>query len=89
MGRMNEEIHRTDDAVRIRLEKVAGSDGFSREVEASSPLALIKGLAVLMLECAGMMNMPVSRLYAVLATVLFAPEEREENNNNNGGQNNE
>ena len=86
MDERNEQ--QVQDAVRIRLEKTAGSDGFSREVEASSPLALVKGLAVLMLECAGMMNMPVSRLYAVLATVLFAPEDGD-HNNDNGGQNNE
>lgn len=63
---------RSQDAVHILLEKRPGQEDFRREMEASSTTALINALAVLMLETAYLLRQPVDKVYAVVATVLFA-----------------
>lgn len=68
---MDKAAERMTDDVRIRLEKEPGTNTFRQEIEASSPAALIYGLARLIVECAKMMGIPADRVFAVLATVLF------------------
>lgn len=68
---------RMADAVHIRLEKLPGSDEFSRDIRASGTDALIRGLAMLMLLSAGVIGASVEAVYARVAAMLFAPEDQE------------
>ena len=66
---------RMGDEVHIRLDKMPGTEDFSRDIRASSTTALIQGLAVLMLLAAEMTEASVENVYAKVATVLFTDRE--------------
>lgn len=66
------------DQVHILLDKKPGRTRYSREIAASCTEALINGLAVLIVESAEVLDQPVERVFAVLATVLFAPSAAEQ-----------
>lgn len=66
------------DQVHILLDKKSGHERYSREIAASCTEALINGVAVLIVETAEVLNQPVERVFAVLATVLFAPSAAEQ-----------
>lgn len=68
---------RAGDEVHIRLDKLPGRDSYKREITASSTTAAINGLAVLIKGAAELMEQPVDKVFAVLATVLFAPAEKD------------
>lgn len=68
---------RLADEVHIRLDKVPGSDEFSRDIRASGTEALVQGLAMMMLLSAGAIGASVEAVYARVASVLFAPEDQE------------
>ena len=65
---------RRDDAVTILLEKVAGADTFQKDITASSPAALVNGLAVLIVVSARMIGVSEERLFSILAAQLFGSE---------------
>lgn len=64
--------------VTITLEKKAGSEVFRRNIQATSASAAVNGVAVLIREVAALLDMPVVKVLAVLATVLTAPAILEE-----------
>ena len=75
MEETDKELERVAEEVRITLEKLPGMDTFRREISASSTEALVNGLAALLIASAGMLEVPVSRVFVKLAKVLFSPEE--------------
>ena len=63
-----------NDAVTILLEKVAGEDTCQKDITASSPEALINGLALLIVIGARMLAIPETTLLSILAAQLFGQE---------------
>ena len=61
--------------VRIRISKRPKVDHYSGDIEATNTKALIEALAVLMQKAAGIIGAPVDKVYAVVATVLFAEQD--------------
>lgn len=64
---------RTGDEVKIVIIKNAGEDGYQSVVVGNSNEAILLGLKKAMFRAAKLMRMPVDKLYAVLATVIFTP----------------
>lgn len=62
------------DGVKILLEKRPGADNFSREIEATSPEALLNGLCMMIVLCARLTGLHEKELLAVIAAQLFAEE---------------
>lgn len=58
--------------VRIRISKRPKVDHYSGDIEATNTTALIEALAVLIQKAADMIGAPTERVYAVIATLLFA-----------------
>lgn len=58
--------------VRIRISKRPKVDHYSGDIEATNTTALIEALAVLIQKAADIAGAPVDRMYAVIATILFA-----------------
>lgn len=65
------------DEVRIVLEKAAGVAVFKRSIEASSAAAALNGIAVLVVEYAKQIEVPVESVLSILTTVLLAPAAKE------------
>lgn len=65
---------RNMDEVHIRLDKIPGDESYHREFTASSNVAALNAMALLILETARMTGQSVEHVFAVLATVLFAPD---------------
>lgn len=65
---------RIGDECHIRLDKTAGREDFQRDIRANCTSAVINGLAVLVMETANLIEQPLDRVYAVLATVLFSSD---------------
>jgi len=61
--------------VRIRISKRPKVDHYSGDIEATSTTALIEALAVLIQKAADIIGAPTERVYAVVATLLFAESE--------------
>lgn len=68
---------RIADEVHIRLDKLPGKEDYQRDIRASGTAAVINGLAILMMETAYMIQQPLDKVYAVVATVLFTPDPKE------------
>lgn len=66
---------RTEDEVRIILEKLRGSGDFQCAIQANSATAAINGIAQLIVKLAENTEQSVERIIAVLATVLLYREE--------------
>ena len=66
---------RTEDEVRLILEKVRGSREFQSAIQANSATAAIHGIAKLIQKLAENTEQPVERIVAVLAAVLLYREE--------------
>lgn len=64
--------------VTITLHKEAGSETFSRKIEASSASAALNGIAVLIREYCTLVDLPVVRVLALLAATMTAPGLKEE-----------
>ena len=62
---------RTEDEVRIILEKLRGCGDFQCAIQANSTTAAINGIAQLIVKLAENTEQPVERIVAVLATVLL------------------
>ena len=58
--------------VQIRISKRPKADHYSGDIEATNTTALIEALAVLIQKAADIIGAPVDKVYAVVATVLFA-----------------
>ena len=58
--------------VRIRISKRPKVDHYSGDIEATNTTALLEALAVLIQKAADIIGAPTERVYAVIATVLFA-----------------
>lgn len=57
------------------LEKKAGEDAWKGKLEFSHTAGVIKGLAIMIQQCAGDLNVPVGYVVARLASVLLGPGE--------------
>ena len=66
-----EQVKGREDGVTILLEKVAGVDTCRKDIQATSPEALINGLGILVITSARMMGVDEQTLMAVLAARLF------------------
>lgn len=65
------------EAVKIKLMKLAGMEGYFRQIEASDPAAAVNGLAVLTQEVAKFTNTPVSDVLVILAAALMPTVQAE------------
>ena len=60
--------------VEIHLVKKPGTDYFHIAIDGNDSAALLCGIGMLIRKVAGMMGQTPDRVFAVLATVLFAPD---------------
>jgi len=81
---MNERPQQTEaeqraalDQVSISLEKEAGQTSFRRSIEASSPQAVLNGMAILTVEVAKLLNVSVAKMISLLTVILLAPAVKE------------
>ena len=73
-----------EDEVKITLEKEAGQISFSRHIEASSPQAVLQGMAILVVEVAKILNVSVSKILSLLTVILLAPAAKESEEHGEG-----
>lgn len=74
-GRKKSKGGKPEFEVRIRISKRPKVDRYSGDIEATNTTALIEALAVLIQKAADIIGAPTERVYAVIATLLFAESD--------------
>ena len=71
------EARAAEEEVFITLEKRSGSTSFMRSIQASSPRAVVNGIANLVKEAAALLGLTTANMLGALAVALLAPEKKE------------
>lgn len=71
------EARAAEEEVFITLEKRSGSTSFMRSIQASSPRAVVNGIANLVKEAAVLLGLTTANMLGALAVALLAPEKKE------------
>lgn len=69
----------------LLLQKNAGEDAWKGKMQFSHSAAVIKGLAIMIQQCASDLDAPVGNVVARLATILLQPGENQETDHHSGG----
>lgn len=70
------EARAAEEEVFITLEKRSGSTSFMRSIQASSPRAVVNGIANLVKEAAVLLGLTTANMLGALAVALLAPEKK-------------
>lgn len=71
------EARAAEEEVFITLEKRSGSTTFMRSIQASSPRAVVNGIANLVKEAAVLLGLTTANMLGALAVALLALEKKE------------